>query len=236
MKACRPFFSFYGSKWRAAPYYPPPAHDEIVEPFAGSAGYSLRYPDRKVSLYEIDPVVAGVWQYLIRVSKAEILRLPIQVESTECLKIPQEAKWLIGFWLNKASTAPCKTPSAWMRSGRCPTQYWGESIRQRIADQVDTISHWQVHHGNYTSAISRQATWFIDPPYNCKAGCHYRYHAIDYGSLATWCRHRHGQVLVCEAEGATWLPFQTFRTVKATAGSRGKGYSKEVLFTNRSME
>ena len=30
----RPFFGFYGGKWRDAPkYYPVPEHDTIVEPF-----------------------------------------------------------------------------------------------------------------------------------------------------------------------------------------------------------
>ena len=39
----RPFFCYYGGKWRAAPKYPPPEHDTIVEPFAGAAGYATRY-------------------------------------------------------------------------------------------------------------------------------------------------------------------------------------------------
>jgi hypothetical protein len=47
----RPFFGYYGGKWRdAVKHYPPPEHTRIVEPFAASAGYSLRYPDRKVIL------------------------------------------------------------------------------------------------------------------------------------------------------------------------------------------
>jgi hypothetical protein len=32
----RPFFGFYGGKWRdALKHYPPPEHDTIIEPFAG---------------------------------------------------------------------------------------------------------------------------------------------------------------------------------------------------------
>ncbi len=59
----RPFFGYYGGKWRdAIKHYPEPQHDTIVEPFAGSAGYSLRYANRKVILCEIDPVLASVWQ------------------------------------------------------------------------------------------------------------------------------------------------------------------------------
>jgi hypothetical protein len=37
-----PMFTYLGGKWRLAPKYPPPIHDTIIEPFCGSAGYSLR--------------------------------------------------------------------------------------------------------------------------------------------------------------------------------------------------
>lgn len=30
---------------------------------------------------------------------------------------------------------------------------------------------------------------------------------MDFDALATWCRSRTGQVIVCEQQGATWLPF-----------------------------
>jgi hypothetical protein len=29
------------------------------------------------------------------------------------LDVPQEAKWLIGFWLNKGTTSPCNIPGKW---------------------------------------------------------------------------------------------------------------------------
>lgn len=41
-KALKPFWRYYGGKYRAAPRYPVPLHRTIVEPFAGAAGYSLR--------------------------------------------------------------------------------------------------------------------------------------------------------------------------------------------------
>jgi hypothetical protein len=31
----RPFWRYYGGKWRAAPRYPAPRYDTIIEPFAG---------------------------------------------------------------------------------------------------------------------------------------------------------------------------------------------------------
>ena len=78
-EALRPFFGFYGGKWRDAPkHYPAPLHDSIVEPFAGSAGYSVRYPTRNVILGERDPVIYGVWDYLIHVPAREIIPAPMR--------------------------------------------------------------------------------------------------------------------------------------------------------------
>ena len=69
----RPFFGFYGGKWRDAPkYYPAPEHDTIVEAFAGSAGYSVRYADRKIMLGEKDGVIFGVGDVPPNVEKCEI--------------------------------------------------------------------------------------------------------------------------------------------------------------------
>ena len=52
----RPFFNFYGGKWRAAPHYPAPRYARVVEPFAGAAGYSTRHHDRDIVLDRIDPM------------------------------------------------------------------------------------------------------------------------------------------------------------------------------------
>jgi hypothetical protein len=38
--ALKPFFNYYGGKWRVARRYAPPEHDLIIEPFAGAAGYA----------------------------------------------------------------------------------------------------------------------------------------------------------------------------------------------------
>lgn len=43
----KPFFTFYGGKWRAAPHYAPPEFATIVEPFAGAAGYSVRHHTKR---------------------------------------------------------------------------------------------------------------------------------------------------------------------------------------------
>ena len=60
-------------------------------------------------------------------------------------------------------------------------------------------------------------------------GKYYKYNNIDYRHLAEWCKSRKG---LCEQEGADWLPFKPFRSIKACAGKYRKGKSKEVIYTN----
>jgi hypothetical protein len=236
MTELRPFFTYFGGKWRSAPKYPRPIYDTIVEPFAGSAGYALRYPDRKVILVEKSEPIAGIWRYLIGVSEREILALPLleSGQSVDGLDICQEARWLIGMWLNKGSAAPCKIPSAWMRGGTHPTSYWGKEIRAIIAAQLARIRHWSVTCGDYTVAPDVEATWFVDPPYE-GMGRHYPCGsaAIDFAHLAGWCRNRRGQAIVCEQRGAAWMPFADFGAFKATPSSKQtKRRSAEALWMN----
>jgi hypothetical protein len=230
----RPFFCFFGGKWRAAPRYPAPQFPLIVEPFAGAAGYATRYAERSVILFDADPVIAGLWQYLIRASSAEIRRIPLlrNDETVDDLgAVAEEAKHLVGFWLNKATAAPCKSPGAWMREGLRPRSFWSETIRERIATQVDHIRHWRAFNRSYAECPNGRATWFIDPPYQ-RAGTDYRFGSsrLDFALLATWCRIRRGQVMVCENTGADWLPFEPFASIKGTAGARRSGTSKEALY------
>jgi hypothetical protein len=228
----RPFFGFYGGKWRdALKHYPEPEHGTIVEPFAGSAGYSIRYAALRVILCEIDPVLSEVWRYLIRVTPKEILAIPDLKpdDSLDDLKISQEARWLVGFWLNRGIASPRKSPSKWMRDGIRPGSFWGPRVRQTIASQVESIRHWRVHNCSYVDCPTpRVATWFVDPPYE-RAGKHYRFGSenIDFASLAGWCESRPGQVIVCENKGATWLPFRELADVKTTRADRR---SREVLW------
>ena len=208
----RPFFGYYGGKWRDTPrLYPPPEYPVIIEPFAGSAGYSVRYYDRLVVLCDLDPVIAGVWDYLIKVTPQEVLAIP-DVPLDGCvddLGLCQEASWLVGFWLNRGVAAPCKTPSAWMRKGIRPGSFWGPKVRRRIASQVGLIRHWRVSNRSYEESSRGLATRFVDPPYQV-AGKHYRHGSkgIDYEHLGSWCQGQEGQTIVCEGPGADWLPFR----------------------------
>ncbi len=230
MKGLLPFFCYYGGKWRAAKRYPEPNRKQIVEPFAGAAGYSLRYPHLDVSLYEVDDAVFGVWHYLINVSPAEIMQLPDNVDNVDEINATPEAKWLIAFWLNKGSATPKRTASSWSKSG--DTLTWGAVVKQRIAAQVPLIRHWKIFIRSYQDAPNIEATWFIDPPYSGACGRHYRCKIESYESLSQWCRERLGQVIVCERHGANWLPFKTFTTFQAVYKQGRLASSIEVMWQN----
>ena len=216
----RPFFGYYGGKWRDAPRYPPPRFETLIEPFAGSAGYSVRHYARKVRLYDVDASVVAAWRWLIGASAEEVMALPVEVEDADALGLGPGPRAVVGYWLNRACPTPKRTPSAWMRSGLKPGCFWGVSARARIAAQVDRIRHWTIEQKSYDDLENEEATWFVDPPYSGPAGRHYRHDRIDYPTLAAWCRERRGQVIACEGGSADWLPFRTLHRARTTRHER----------------
>lgn len=242
MSSLKPFFSYFGGKYRAARLYPEPLYDVLCEPFAGSAGYSLRYPDRRVFLVDANPQVAGTWSYLIGATEREIKALPdlpYGVSVTE-LAVPQEARWLIGWWLNKGQGRPHISHSAWSRTGKFQNQFWGPQIRERIASQLQFIRHWRVKCGQYYETSNVPATWFVDAPYQYDGGHAYpaSSRSIDYTDLASFCTSRAGQVIVCEGAAATWLPFERLYDGKYTNSQRrGRDHGRpEMLWTSAAIE
>jgi hypothetical protein len=232
-----PFFTYFGGKWRAAPHYPAPRHDLLIEPFAGSAGYALRYPEQSVVLCEADKTMRGVWAWLLSATPDDLRGLPDVPagKTVDDFGLSQGARDFVGLWMNKGMTGPCVTPSSWLLQGIRPKSSWGPTLRGRLAAQLLEIRHWTLL-DDYRAAPDVEATWFIDPPYQGRLGRRYRSKVADYEALGEWCRTRKGQVIVCENEGADWLPFQTFRTIKGTEGKGRTGVSHEVIWTNETSE
>jgi len=217
--ALRPFFSYYGSKWTLVRrgVYPEPRYDAIIEPFAGSAAYSLHNWDLDVILCDRNPSVVGVWRFLIEATAEDILAMPVdyRVAMEELSGAPRD---LVGFWLAKGRSRPATAATAWMKAGDRPGSFWGEHVREKIASQVERISHWRVFEGDYRTVENGAATWFVDPPYQGRPGRYYGTYGsahLDYEALGRWCRSLEGQVVVCEEEGAGWLPFEPAGEVRS---------------------
>ncbi|MCV9879227.1 hypothetical protein [Brenneria izbisi] len=223
----RPFFPYYGSKWNMARYYLEPKHNIVIEPFAGSAGYSTYYACDKVHLVDLDPVITGVWSYLIKAKPSEIMALPELPEvgdSVDDFNLCEEQKWLIGFWLNRGSAVPKKSRTAYSARNDRAQLNWGPKAKERIASQLFAIENWKVSNCSYHELNNTSATWFIDPPYVDK-GKYYRKKISDYEHLANWCLTREGSIIVCEGNEADWLPFEPMGSFKTSLGR-----AKEMVF------
>jgi hypothetical protein len=228
----RPFFSYLGSKWQLAKTYGPPRYETVVEPFAGSAAYSVRWEPKNAILIDLNPRIVGVWDYLIHATEEEVRALPLDFDTVDDLDVCDGAKWLIGFWINRGNVEPCKKPGAWARQYRHSgdAKVWGEAARERIASQLHKIRGWETHLGSYQESPYIRAQWFIDPPYQV-AGKNYTFSDIDYEELADWCWCRTGHAIVCENEGANWLPFEHVKDQRGTFGKTRSGVSKEVAWS-----
>ena len=198
-------FSYYGRKSKVIKYYPHPVYDTIIEPFAGTAVYSLFNDNWKKNIILIDKydVIIRIWKYLQSTTPNDILKLPDVNNGDELIKINgfttllQEEKWLIGFSVNNGSGMPKNVAgsfNSWYRD------------KKRIANDLYKIKHWKIYCDSYDSIENIQATWFIDPPYQY-GGKYYKHNTIDYKKLSEWCKNRMGQIIVCENSKANWLPF-----------------------------
>lgn len=235
----KPMFSYFGSKYKLAKLYGAPRHDTVIEPFAGSAAYSLYWEPKNVILFDKSPIIVSIWNYLITASEKQIMDLPTDFEVIADCGLEYGAENLIGFWAAKGKVTPARTRSKWgkqyAQSKDC--KVWGEPVKERIAIQLPKIRRWQCFEANYNAFEQIQkktAHWFIDPPYQ-KAGKRYPQKVGSYEDLAEWAKTRNGFVQFCENEGASYLPFEKLKSVNTyhhmkEDGKRKARYTDEVLY------
>lgn len=196
---------YFGSKSNLAGKYPPPKHSKIIEPFAGSARYSLKYYNRDILLIDKYPVIIEIWHYLQNASENDILGLPkIQKgqKVSDFTLSDIEVKFM-GF-LVQASQGQPRNSTGTLNGIDV------ERDLKRIAKNLFKIKHWVIKEGSYEDLENEEATWFIDPPYQYGGEHQYKFgnKQIDFGKLAEWCKSRKGQSIVCETTKADWLDFK----------------------------
>lgn len=225
-------FYYYGAKHRLAKYYPAPQRERIVEPFAGAAGYSCYWAERRPGVHQFllvekDPRVVDLWERLL--DGMPTPKPPSAGEYTEDFI----------FMTSAASNAMAKSRRFKM-TPRAAKVYGG---MQRRIDRVIPFmrGRTEVVLGDYQDVPNGNWTWFLDPPYQLPAdmsgvltrhpkglgyakGCDS--HSINYRELGDWALSRFGQVIVTEQKGADWLPFSP---LIETQDSQGKMYD-EVVF------
>lgn len=262
-------FSYYGSKSKIAQHYPAPRGSLIIEPFAGSAAYSLRhhliawpnaqevqdYRVRSVWINDLDPQTYAIWQFLTSKDALEWVRLlPDHVRTGQTVG---EILFLLN--LNASGTgelwAEPRIPiglealiraEVHMGTAGTAARYevvtsisalcWNRRLKRRLEWVIPRVRHWTVTNMDYrelpvspedgcpTSGI----TWFVDPPYANAAGAAYRTNAVGYEELAQWCleRAKLHHVIVCENQGAEWLPFRPLGV------ERRRGFNTRARRTN----
>ncbi len=226
-------WGYYGSKAKIAGQYPKPTKDKIIEPFAGTAQYALKYFDRDIELYDKYELIVNLWKWLQKCSPKDITSLP-HLKAGESVDDYEwdcdEAKHLIGFIISGGATQPKKSVTKWKAVIRPNTQNYKKNL---ISSNLYKIRHWNIECKSYEEINNQEATWFIDPPYE-EGGIYYRHSSknIDFNHLSEWCREREGEVIVCEKQGASWLPFEPLTEVK---GLKAQSFQEAVWLKNMSL-
>ena len=234
-----PLFKWFGSKWLSSRLLPVPEHETLFEPFAGSAGYSLRHYERTVTLCERDPHLFALWTWLIQEATERAIReIPLDLKEGSDIRevgLSKGQELLLKTWQRTNNVGDCWTISPW---GNKPGQ-WTANTRSRVASEFHAIKHWKVERDAFqVLGRTEVATWLIDPPY--RFNYQYRGSPLDYVTLAKSVLDLHGQVIVCEAAcqktGAlpTWLPFTFFGSrITSRRKSNNNHHSNELIWTNR---
>ncbi len=237
MNRIRPLFKWFGSKWQAAKRYPAPRHEVIGEPFAGSAGYSLNYCDKRVLIWEEDPNLKRLWKWLIdSATDKDILEIPVGLPVGTFIPdigLSHGQALLLKHWQRTNNVGDNFTISPW---GHLPGQ-WTANTRARVADEVYAVKHWEICPP--IDMVDLPATWFIDPPYLYN----YRYRStlepFSHSQLEKFVQTISPKSLVicCEAveKGTgripTYLPFKpSHRSVTSRRKPTQSHHSSEVVY------
>jgi len=210
-------FPYFGGKKRLCKEYPKPKYNMIIEPFGGSAGYSIFHEYKNVILCEKFEPIRELWKYLInkctpeRIMQFKTYRPGDNVRKEDPNGKPYNEHELLLLYMHafrfNGGQKKLKYPFSFTNT------MFVEKTKKRLAKKLSIIKEWRVL-DDFKNAPDIKATWFIDPPYH-KAGELYKENKVNFKFLGQWCKKRKGQVIVCEQLGAKWLPFDKLKSYKA---------------------
>ncbi len=228
-----PLFKWFGSKWQSAKRYPKPLHDWLYEPFAGGAGYSLNYPEKKVVIYEENNLVRLLWCWIIgEATTTDVMDIPIDYpvgHDIKCTGLSYGQQLLLKHWQRTNNYGNCWTTSPW---GNKPGQ-WTANTRSRVANEIHAVKHWQFRPIKFDEAGS----YFIDPPY--EFNYRYGFNNFDYKKLVSDIQTipLGSQIIACEAACPktgnipNYLPFvPNHVSVTSRRKTEQNHHSKELLW------
>lgn len=196
-------WSYLGSKGRIIDYYPEPIYNTIIEPFAGTARYALKYFDRNIWINDKSQVITGIWRYIKGASKKDIQQLPELKKAGQSLKnykyLSDVERHLLGFAVQLGKTRPGSKMSSWAAKHNSICR-----LKQNVLQNLHKVRHWQITNLNYDELPNRKVTWFVDAPYQV-GGREYPEHKINYDDLRRWIYGRRGQMIACENANGDWL-------------------------------
>lgn len=212
-------FNYFGSKARLAPTYQAPKDDLIIEPFAGAAGYSMYWlqerRDLMCLLIDSDPLVVEIWETLLAMSPTDLWEYPAPEKGARTNDpLYLTSAWSSGSWVRRSRGRDYQVTERM-------AQVFPE-VRQRMAQTLSRVrGRVAIQHGDYQDAPDTEAVWFIDPPYQLDGRWYSKNQsALDFSALGEWSQTRRGQVIVCESQGADWLPFSPHATNQTLASSQ----------------
>lgn len=222
-------WGYYGAKTTIVKLYPKPKFNKVIEPFAGTARYSLEHFESDILLIDKYPVIIDIWHFLQQASEKDVLginRILVPHKKADEYEFDSIGeKLLFQFLIKKAPERPSLKVTDRVAIDR--PNYLNFSLK-RIASQLFKIRHWNIKLGSYEDIENEAGTWFIDPPYEFGGACYpMSSRHLDFKLLSKWSLEREGQIIVCENMRATWLPFVPLKNMKGSLG-----FSAEAIYTN----
>lgn len=222
-------WGYYGAKTTIVKLYPKPLHHKIIEPFAGTARYSLEHFENDILLVDKYDVIIKIWHFLQQASEKDVLginrQLIPQKKASDYIFDSEGEKLLFQFLIKKAPERPSLKVTDRVAIAR--PNYMNYSLK-RISKQLYKIRHWKIQLGTYEEIENQTATWFFDTPYEFGGACYpCSSRHLNFPAIGDHCKTRLGQVIVCENMKATWLPFVPLKSMKGSLG-----FSNEAIWTN----